>query len=214
MLPAPNKQSGFTLIELLTVISIISLLSSITVTNVYEARLSARDARRVTDIKAIILTLQEYYLDNGKWPNMRPTISSPDNYYPGTSVQICEPYDSAGMRCSSHQTACCAAALGTACPVDYWIPPLDSLGGYFAVHAPHDPIETPTCPASWTDNSHFYVYYTNSNSNPGAFVLLYSLERRRNYALGREADMTKCDSQRICQYALSGRTDGSISDNP
>ncbi len=56
---------GFTLIELLVVISIISLLSSIVIASVSEARASARDAERIAAVKQIQNALELYALDHG-----------------------------------------------------------------------------------------------------------------------------------------------------
>jgi type IV pilus assembly protein PilE len=62
------KQRGFTLIELLVVIAIIGILSSIIVGGLNSAKQSGRDARRVSDIKNIQLSLALYYNDNGHYP--------------------------------------------------------------------------------------------------------------------------------------------------
>jgi prepilin-type N-terminal cleavage/methylation domain-containing protein len=59
---------GFTLIELLVVISIISLLSSVILTSVNDARQKARDSRRVADLIQMRTALELYYAANGKYP--------------------------------------------------------------------------------------------------------------------------------------------------
>jgi len=59
---------GFTLIELLVVISVIAILSTLTVVYLETARMSARDARRVSDVKQIQLALKMYYNDLGIYP--------------------------------------------------------------------------------------------------------------------------------------------------
>lgn len=63
-----RRYRGFTLVELLVVISIISLLSSIVLTSVNNARAKARDARRLTDVKQIQTALELYYDTNGRYP--------------------------------------------------------------------------------------------------------------------------------------------------
>lgn len=62
------KTKGFTLIELLVVISIIGLLSSIVFASLNSARIKARDARRIADIKQIQMALDLYYDQNNTYP--------------------------------------------------------------------------------------------------------------------------------------------------
>jgi prepilin-type N-terminal cleavage/methylation domain-containing protein len=60
-----KKNKAFTLIELLVVISIISLLSSVVLSSLNNARSRARDAKRVSDIRAVGLSLNLYYHQYG-----------------------------------------------------------------------------------------------------------------------------------------------------
>lgn len=62
-------KSAFTLIELLVVVAIISLLSSIVIANVQEAREKARDTRRIQDLRQIRTALEQYYIDHGHYPS-------------------------------------------------------------------------------------------------------------------------------------------------
>jgi prepilin-type N-terminal cleavage/methylation domain-containing protein len=62
------KKNGFTLIELLVVISIIGILASIIMVSLGTARAKGRDAKRISDIRTIQLSLEEYYNDNGTYP--------------------------------------------------------------------------------------------------------------------------------------------------
>ncbi len=55
---------GFTLIELLVVIAIIGMLSSVVLASLNSARGKARDARRVADVKQMMLALELYRDDN------------------------------------------------------------------------------------------------------------------------------------------------------
>ena len=59
---------AFTLIELLVVIAIIGILASVVVVNVGSARAKARDAKRISDMKAIQTALEMYYDDNQEYP--------------------------------------------------------------------------------------------------------------------------------------------------
>lgn len=63
-----RKQKGFTLIELLVVIAIIGLLSTLAVVALNNARMKARDAKRVSDIKQIQTALELYYNDANSYP--------------------------------------------------------------------------------------------------------------------------------------------------
>ena len=64
-----KRQKGFTLVELLVVIAIIGLLSSIGMVALDGARKSARDARRLNDMRIIQQALEMYYLKFGTYPN-------------------------------------------------------------------------------------------------------------------------------------------------
>jgi len=61
---------GFTLIELLVVIAIIGLLSSVVLVSMQGVRAKARDVRRLSDMKQILLALQLYYDKYGRYPDI------------------------------------------------------------------------------------------------------------------------------------------------
>lgn len=63
-----NKK-GFTLIELLIVVAIISILAGIVLVGLRPSLNTARDARRVAEIKQIQTGLQLYYNRNGVYPS-------------------------------------------------------------------------------------------------------------------------------------------------
>jgi prepilin-type N-terminal cleavage/methylation domain-containing protein len=62
-------KKGFTLIELLVVISIISLLSSVILASLTTTRAKARDAKRLLEMRQLQLALDQYYHDNGRYPD-------------------------------------------------------------------------------------------------------------------------------------------------
>ena len=64
-----SAKSGFTLIELLVVMAIIGFLASVVLVNLNGARMKARDARRLSDMKQIRLALELYYAKIGAYPN-------------------------------------------------------------------------------------------------------------------------------------------------
>ena len=63
-----GNKKGFTLIELLVVIAIIGILSSVVLASLNSARIKARDAKRISDIKQLQLALEMYYDDNSHYP--------------------------------------------------------------------------------------------------------------------------------------------------
>ena len=69
-----NNKKGFTLIELLVVIAIIGLLATLSVVALNTARVKARDARRVSDIKQIQTALEMYFDTNSGYPNNTTTL--------------------------------------------------------------------------------------------------------------------------------------------
>jgi|WetSurMetagenome_2_1015567.scaffolds.fasta_scaffold12745_2 prepilin-type N-terminal cleavage/methylation domain-containing protein len=62
------KNEGFTLVELLVVIAIIGLLSTLSIVALNNARMKARDAVRVANIKQMQTAFELYYNDAGKYP--------------------------------------------------------------------------------------------------------------------------------------------------
>ena len=62
--------AGFTLVELLVIISIISLLSSMSVYFINNARIRTRDAKRKADLRQIKSALDMYYDKYGHYPRV------------------------------------------------------------------------------------------------------------------------------------------------
>jgi prepilin-type N-terminal cleavage/methylation domain-containing protein len=63
-----SAKRGFTLIELLVVIAIIGILSSVVLASLGTARLKARDATRISDLKNVQLALELYFDSNQSYP--------------------------------------------------------------------------------------------------------------------------------------------------
>lgn len=59
---------GFTIIELLIVVAILGILSAVVLSILTDARLDARDKRRVADLEQIVKALELYHVDNRSYP--------------------------------------------------------------------------------------------------------------------------------------------------
>lgn len=66
------RRAGFTLVELLVVISIMSILTVITVSQFQTARKKARDVQRKSDLSSVNKALLMYFADYGKFPELAP----------------------------------------------------------------------------------------------------------------------------------------------
>jgi uncharacterized protein (TIGR02145 family)/prepilin-type N-terminal cleavage/methylation domain-containing protein len=64
-----SKKKAFTLIELLVVIAIIGILATIAVVALQQARQSARDSKRIADVKQMQTALELYYNYNSEYPD-------------------------------------------------------------------------------------------------------------------------------------------------
>ncbi|MBI4118790.1 MAG: type II secretion system protein [Parcubacteria group bacterium] len=62
-----KTSAGFTLVELLVVITIIGILASIALVSLNSARVKARDARRLADVRQIALALEFCYNEIGTY---------------------------------------------------------------------------------------------------------------------------------------------------
>lgn len=76
-----RQHRGFTLIELLVVIAIIGILSSVVLSSLNDARVKARDARRVADFKNVSLAMELYRDAYGVYPGSNAL-------YPDTKAQF------------------------------------------------------------------------------------------------------------------------------
>ncbi len=64
-----TKTSGFTTIEVLIVIIVISLLATLTLNLIGGAQSRGRDEQRSADLDTLHSRLEEYFSDNGGYPN-------------------------------------------------------------------------------------------------------------------------------------------------
>lgn len=91
MLMFAKINRGFTLVELLIVIAILTILSTLGVSNFQTARLKARDVSRKTDLQTIAKSLEAYINDHRVYPS-----SSADGQIvcqpPGTVCAWGEPF--------------------------------------------------------------------------------------------------------------------------
>jgi prepilin-type N-terminal cleavage/methylation domain-containing protein len=63
-----KKTSGFTLIELMVVISIIGFLTTLALASFSTARSQSRDQKKISDIGALQLSLEQYFNKFGYYP--------------------------------------------------------------------------------------------------------------------------------------------------
>ncbi len=75
------NKAGFTLIELLVVVAIIGLLSTLAVVALGAARVKARDAKRLSDLKQLQTALELHYADNNAYPAGAGIDLGATNYY-------------------------------------------------------------------------------------------------------------------------------------
>ena len=67
-----HTRRGFSLIELVVVLSVLAILSGVLVPRVTTHMKSARDARRLADIKTIRNAVEQFYMDKGEYPAPAP----------------------------------------------------------------------------------------------------------------------------------------------
>ena len=115
-----NNQRGFTLIELLVVISIIGLLATLAVTSLNNARVKARDVRRLADIDSIKKALELKFSDNSNY------AVNPCGDYPDYQIANCDfsPYMNAEIVHDPSGTALCTGNNTGSCNYTFWLRPV------------------------------------------------------------------------------------------
>jgi len=78
-LMASSTHKGFTLIELLVVIAIIGILASVVLASLSDARGSARDAQRISEMRQFQTALELFRNNNGVYPCSTGNVSWPGN---------------------------------------------------------------------------------------------------------------------------------------
>ncbi|HRH33215.1 MAG TPA: prepilin-type N-terminal cleavage/methylation domain-containing protein [bacterium] len=63
-----KKAKAFTLVEIMVVVAIIGILSTLIIISLDTTKMTARNTRRLADIKQLQIALKMYYADNGFYP--------------------------------------------------------------------------------------------------------------------------------------------------
>ncbi|MEK7621655.1 MAG: prepilin-type N-terminal cleavage/methylation domain-containing protein [Patescibacteria group bacterium] len=163
---------GFTLIELLVVISIISLLSSIVFASLNQARVKARDSKRVQDLIQLRNALELYRADYGRYP---PPILDFDGrgencWDCAESFQSASPFSDSGNNNFSR--------LGTGGPLGTGLNP-------YLSPRPRDPLAPPDGFVDGNDGYIFnsyrgYWYKSDPQGNDYKIVILETVENYSN----------------------------------
>ena len=69
MISRLRSERGFTLIEMLIVIAVIAILAGIVITGVSGIQASARDTKRMGELRGVQTTLEGYFAKCGHYPN-------------------------------------------------------------------------------------------------------------------------------------------------
>ena len=86
-----NYSRGFTLVELIVVIAVIGFLASVVFALLADARLDARDKKRIEDVKQVERALNLYANDNNHFPREAEGANG-DTATNNTFLTLIEPY--------------------------------------------------------------------------------------------------------------------------
>ena len=67
--PVKNRQAGFTIIEMLIVVTILALLAGVLVPVLQEGQQTARDSRRMQDLRTVQSALADFFRAEGEYPD-------------------------------------------------------------------------------------------------------------------------------------------------
>lgn len=87
---ALSLSKGFTLVELLVVIAIIGTLATLLLLQLGTARAKARDTKRISDINQMRTAMEQYFDDNGRYPNSASKVTLITMLVPRYIAQIPE----------------------------------------------------------------------------------------------------------------------------
>ena len=84
-----RSKKGFTLIEMLVVTAIIAILTSVVLVSVMQARLSAREKVRISDIEQIAAALEVWGSTHGRYPSSADgSCAYTTSFGPGGCLQV------------------------------------------------------------------------------------------------------------------------------
>lgn len=102
-----SRQTGFTLIELLVVIAIVGILSSVVLTNIQDARMSARDTAVIQEARQMMTMAELIYSKTGTYNSVN--VGRVDDFllsYYGITVWTCDEKFASGPNSSELRTIC------------------------------------------------------------------------------------------------------------
>lgn len=89
-----NSRRAFTLIEVLIVVTIIALLLVVFAQNILQHLEKSRDAERKTDLQEIKMAFENYYDNNGQYPDSTSVLDSCGDSFEDYLKEIpCDPLD-------------------------------------------------------------------------------------------------------------------------